>query len=278
MEFEREENLMLEEAENTEEQTVEETVEGEESTAAEETETQPRTYTDEELNQRVDELLRPKIARGKAKAEKELREEYRDYLELADVVSAGLGTEDVKQSIKSLREFYEEKGVKIPEYHEKEKYNERELKILADYEADDIIKSGLDEVEEETDRLAAKGIDKMTAKEKFIFARLAEYRQAESGRQELLSIGAKREIIDSNEYKTFASKFNASTPAKDIYSLYQKTLALEEPPAEKIGSLKNGNSTEEKEYYTPDEVDKLTEEEFSNPKILKRVRESMFKW
>ena len=34
----------------------------------------------------------------------------------------------------------------------------------------------------------------------------------------------------------------------------------------------------EKDYYTPDEVDRLTDEEMNDPKIRAKVRKSMTKW
>ena len=277
MDFEREDDLMLEEAENTEEQTVEETVEGEVSAAEQETEPEAKTYTDEELNQRVDELLRPKIERAKVKAEKEARQQYEDYIALAEVVNAGIGTSDVKQAIASLTEFYEGKGIKIPA-RSKESYNEHDLNILAEHEAKQIIEAGYEDVVDETNRLAAKGVEHMSAKEKLIFSKLVEYNKAEKSRQDLLSIGAKSEIIDSVEFRQFAKQFNSNAPAKDVYDLYQKTMQTEKPAPEKIGSLKNGSTQSEKEYYTPEEVDKLTDKELSDPKIFERVRKSMLKW
>lgn len=48
------------------------------------------------------------------------------------------------------------------------------------------------------------------------------------------------------------------------------------PPAE-IGKV-NSSSKDEKDYYSPEEVDKLTEKELENPKIWEVVRKSMTKW
>ena len=42
--------------------------------------------------------------------------------------------------------------------------------------------------------------------------------------------------------------------------------------------MKNGNTQEEKTYYSPEDVDKLTEKDLDDPIIFKRVRESMSKW
>lgn len=44
-----------------------------------------------------------------------------------------------------------------------------------------------------------------------------------------------------------------------------------------IGKI-NSISKSEKTYYTPSEVDKLTSKDLDNPKIMKRVMESMTKW
>lgn len=48
------------------------------------------------------------------------------------------------------------------------------------------------------------------------------------------------------------------------------------PPAE-VGKV-NSNSKAEKDYYTPEEVDRLSEKELENPKIWEVVRKSMTKW
>lgn len=44
------------------------------------------------------------------------------------------------------------------------------------------------------------------------------------------------------------------------------------------GSAKDSGASDLKEYYTPDDVDRLTERDLANPEIMKRVRTSMTKW
>lgn len=45
-----------------------------------------------------------------------------------------------------------------------------------------------------------------------------------------------------------------------------------------MGGL-NTTTTADKEFYTPDEVDRLTDEDYEkNPKLLSKVRNSMLKW
>lgn len=46
-----------------------------------------------------------------------------------------------------------------------------------------------------------------------------------------------------------------------------------------LGSARDSSSTNDiKEFYTPDEVRKFTEEELNNPKLMKAVELSMSKW
>ncbi|MEG0570902.1 MAG: hypothetical protein RR497_04570 [Oscillospiraceae bacterium] len=59
--------------------------------------------------------------------------------------------------------------------------------------------------------------------------------------------------------------------------------SLEEPQVKlmpvppQLGAV-NELSDVQKDFYTPEEVDKLTDRDLSNPKIMKRVQYSMTKW
>ena len=44
------------------------------------------------------------------------------------------------------------------------------------------------------------------------------------------------------------------------------------------GSAKDSGAGDLKEYYTPEDVDRLTERDLANPEVMKRVRTSMTKW
>lgn len=268
-----EDDLVLEDTENAEEQTAEEIVEGEPATETEPVE--EKVYTEAELNARVDEILGKKIARKEAKIRKEYEKKLEPYKRAETVLNAGLGTSNIGEATKSLTDFYAEKGVAIPEYQDNQ-YNEDDLRILANNEAQKIIDEGFDEVVEEVDRLAEIGLDNMSARERIVFGELAKYRQTEGNRKELLSIGVKDDVIGSESFKNFAAKFNQNTPITEIYELYSKS--GDKPLTAKIGSMKNGNTQEAKTYYTPEEVDKLTEKDFENPKIFAAVRASMEKW
>ena len=143
----------------------------EEVVVTEEVIEQPKTYTEDELNARVDELLAKKIARKEAR----IRKEYdKKYGKLENVLRAGTGEDDLNTITNTLSNFYTKKGIQIPT---EPTYSESDMKVLANAEAQSIIDSGFDEVVEEVDRLAELGVDNMTSREKLVFTKLAEYRK-----------------------------------------------------------------------------------------------------
>ena len=237
------------------------------------TEESPKTYTEEEFNAKLDEVLGKKIARKEAK----IRKEYdRKYGGLEEVLKAGTGKDDVGEITDTLTKFYESKGVKI---NKPSDYSARDIELLAKAEADDIIRGGYDEVVEEVDRLAELGVANMTAREKAVFKVLAEHRQNEERSKELSQIGVTENVYNSAEFKEFSSKFNSNTPIKDIYDIYAKTQPKKEHKT--MGSMKNSTSDDGtvKDFYTRDEALKFTKADFDkNPALYKAVEASMLKW
>ena len=244
-------------AENTE-QTVEES---------------PKTYTEAEFNAKLDEVLGKKIARKEAKIRKEYERKYGD---LENVLKAGTGKENVDEITDTFRNFYQSKGIKMVE---KPAYTDNDITVLAQADADEIIRGGYDEVVEEVDRLAEKGVAKMTAREKAAFKVLAEYRQKAERGKELSAIGVTEAEYDSKEFKDFAAKFNPNTPIKDVYDIYAKTKPKKE--IKTMGSMKNsiGDDSGVKDFYTRDEALKYTKADLDkNPALYKAIEASMLKW
>jgi hypothetical protein len=266
--FEENKDLVTDVTENVE-QPTEEVVE----TATEEVVEQPKTYTEEELNARVDELLAKKIARKEAR----IRKEYdKKYGRLENVLKAGTGEEDLDKLTDTFTSFYAKKGIEIPK---EPTYNDNDMKVLANAEAQSIIESGFDEVVEEVDRLAELGVDNMTSREKLVFTKLAEYRKSEQDRVELAKIGVSEKALEDNEFIEFASKLNPSMSVKDKYEMY--TQYKPKPKVETMGSMKNATSTDTgvKDFYTRDEALKFTKKDFDkNPALYKAVEQSMLKW
>lgn len=254
-------NLVLEGTENVE------TVATEQSTG--EQVEQVRTYTQAE----VDEIVGRRLARNTAKIHKEYSKKYG---ELENVLRAGTGKDDVAEMTDTFRSFYESKGIHIPS---EPTYTDRETEILANAEATDIIKAGFEEVVEEVDRLADIGVENMSAREKAVFAKLAEYRQSTERSNELSSIGVKEDVYNSKEFNDFASKFGSNTSITEIYEIYNKLQPKKE--IRTMGSLKTNAQQDNgvKEFYSLEEARKFTKEDFDkNPELFKAVEKSMLKW
>lgn len=227
------------------------------------TEETPKTYTQDEVN----EIVGKRIARKEAK----IRKEYdRKYGDLESVLKAGTGKESVEEVTDTLKQFYQKKGVKLPQ---KPTYSDRDIETLAMADARDIIDSGYEEVVEEVDRLAQLGAN-MSPREKALFKTLAEHRQATERGNELSQIGVTEDVYNSREFKEFASKFNANTPIREIYDLYAKTQPKKE--IKPMGSMRhNSQNSGVKDYYSPEEISRLTEEDLANPEVWAVVRRSM---
>ena len=232
-------------------------------------ETPVKTYTQEE----VDAIVDKRVARAKAKIEKENQRKYGD---LEEVLRAGTGKDSVEEVTETFRDFYTKKGINIPQ---KPTYSEQDLEILARAEAEEIIRSGYEDVVEETDRLANVGAARMTAREKAVFKVLAEHRQnAERGR-ELTKLGVKEDVYNSKEFRDFASKFNSNTPITDVYDIYNKTQPKKE--FKTMGSMKTNTSADNgvKDFYTVEEARRFTKKDYDkNPALFAAVEKSMLKW
>ena len=259
------ENLVLEEGtENVD------TVTTEEMTGEEQVVEMPvKTYTQEE----VDDMIGKRLARNTAK----IRKEYsKKYGQLENVLKAGTGKDNVVELTDTFREFYERKGITIPN---EPTYSDRDIEVLAKAEANDIIASGLEEVVEEVDRLVELGVENMSAREKQVFKTLAEYRQQAERTNELSKIGVTADVYNSKEFTDFASKFGSNTTITEIYEIYNKMQPKKE--VRTIGSLKNTTQQDGgvKDFYTRDEALKFTKKDFdNNPELFKAVEKSMLKW
>lgn len=269
--FEENENLVEEETtENVEEQTTEESVQDvqEESTdnvdnteEKVEKEQEAITFTKEQ----VDEMIAKKIARKEAK----IRREYeKKYGRAETVLKTGLQKDNLEDAVSELENYYEEQGVRIP----KTQYSERDTEILARAEADEIIDSGYDDIVEEVDRLANIGVENMSTSDKIMFQRLAEARMKIEEERDLSSLGISKDSL-SEEFKEFAKHLDSKMSLKDKYEFYQKYKPKKE--VRKLGSMESGPISKVKDYYTAEEIDRLTDEDLDNDAIWNAVRKSM---
>ena len=269
-------NVVVETTENVEEQATETLVDGS-SVATDTEQVEEKLYTqadiDRLVNAKVDELLPRKLERAKSKLQREYQERYG---RTETVLNAGLGTTNIDDATKKLSDFYKSKGIAIPD---EPRYSEADLRVLANAEANEIINSSYEDLVEEVDRLADKGIDKMTAREKLVFTKLAEERQRQESVRDLASIGVKPEALNDSDYLDFANKLNPSLSAKEKYEMYLKIKP--KPKVETIGSMKGATSKDNgvKDFYTYEESLKFTKADFDrNPELYRAVEKSMQKW
>lgn len=217
------------------------------------------------------------VGKGKARERAKVEKRYeREYGELIDVLRAGTGKESVADITGTFKEFYQKKGIQLKQ---KPTYSEQDIEVLAKAEADEIIRSGYEEVVEEVERLANKGAENMTAREKAVFTVLAKHRQNAERVQELSRIGVSEDVYNSQEYKDFASQFNPNIPVEKVYDLYRKTQPQKEHRT--MGSMKNNpaNDTGVKDFYTREEALRFTKADFDkNPELFKAVEQSSYKW
>ncbi len=277
------ENVVVETTENVDEQATETLVDGVAVATADIAENiaeniaEKKLYTqadiDRLVNAKVDELLPRKLERAKSKLQREYQERYG---RTETVLNAGLGTTNIDDATKKLSDFYKAKGIVIPD---EPRYSEADLKVLANAEANEIINSSYEDLVEEVDRLADKGIDRMTAREKLVFTKLAEERKRQESVRDLATIGVKPEALNDSEFVEFANKLNPSLSAKEKYEMYLKIKP--KPKVETIGSMRGATSKDNgvKDFYTYEESLKFTKADFDrNPELYKAVEKSMQKW
>lgn len=250
--------------------------EKENSEEAEETkEEQPkgRFMTDEE----IDKLVMKKVNRRVAKIEAQKEKELSVYKDTENVLKSTLNASDITEANKKLREYYENEGIKLPEVYQPG-LSKREVEVLAKAEAQDIIDEGHEAILEEANRLAEKKYANLSDKEKVIFNTLAEKLTQDKEKNELTKLGAKEEILSDKDFIDFKRKFNPQTPVGDIYNLYLKTQEAKPKPTP-MGSMKDTVAKKEiKDSYTPDDVNKLTDEDWAKPGVFEKVLASMKKW
>ena len=267
--------LVTEVTENVDELATEELVDGgtepiEEETVEEETTEEVnepvKTYTDAE----VDEIVKKKLYRQEQKLNRELNKQLSSYKRAEEVLNAGLGTSNIEEATDNLTNFYKEKGITIPEYQPT--YNEYDMEAGAEKEARETIESGYDAIVEEVDKLASIGLDKMSKRDKVMFNILAQEREKIENEKEIASLGVSKEELENEDFKAFSNKYS-SLSLKDKYELYSQ---LKAPKIEnKMGSMKNGATSTVKDYYSEEEISRLTEEELNNPQVWEAVRRSM---
>ncbi len=268
------ENNVIEEVTENVEETTEEITEQVEQNADE---SEEKLYTQKELDERVRAIVDKRVSRREAKIRREYEKKYSKSEELEAVVKAGTGLDDVTEITEEFRKHYEGKGIQIPK--STPVYSDGDTKTLAAADANAIIEGGLEDVTEELNRLTELGVKNMTAREKQVFTRLAEYHENARKETELSKLGVDKSVYTSDEFQTFAGKFAKETPITDIYNIYNQT--KQQKQVKTPGSMKGGQGSDKgvKDFYSVDEAKKFTNEDYDKtPGLYEAVLKSMPKW
>lgn len=232
------------------------------------------TFTQGKLNKMMEERVRREQNAAK-RSEANIRREYEEKLaDIENIIKAGFGTDNLDDGLTRITELCKNKGIKIPE--RKNSYSQSDLEVLANHAAEEIIADGYDAVDLELKKLANKGADRMSAREKLIFTRLNDTKRVLDSQKELASIGVKPEILQSKEFKDFADKFTGSKfSMKEVYEMYARD-NKPKPKAKPIGSMINNNPKQEKTFISEAEYDKMSDKEIEENMDL--IRKSMRSW
>lgn len=249
------------ESENVETLTTEENGEGIELTDTTETAENVEVNADEEkeevkmfTQEEVDKIVKGRLARK----EREYQKELSKYKDTDNVLRTTLNLKEDDDTNTKLREYYEAEGIKLPEAI-KPGLSEREIELLANADADDIIADGHDAMFNEAERLAKIGYKNLNPREKIIFNKLAETLTNERDKTELLKLGAKEELLKDDNFIKFRKQFNSNVSIKDIYSLYKNT-----QPKAKVdnpGSMRNEKVSQPKTIFTDEDIAKMSDED-----------------
>lgn len=232
---------------------------------------------EERANKKTEEQIEQRLIRDRINRERKQNKELAKYKQLENVIKAGLGVDNLDDAISKTSEFYKEQGVTIPEF--KDVYSERDEKILAKADAQDIIELGKSEMEAEANRIASIPETKRTLREKTIFDTLCKELIGLRDMEELKSKGYKTDILQDKDFSDFRNQFNVNTPISKIYEMYNKVSGKTVEQPRSPGSAKSTTTVKQiKEYYSPEDFDKLTDEELNDPKIMKIVDKSRLQW
>lgn len=227
-------------------------------------ETPTKTFTQEEVNEIVGKVR----ANARNKANKMVADVERKYSNLQATLEAGTGIQGVEKLDEVFTDHYTKRGINLPK---KVTYTPEDIRVLAENDVREIIEAG--DVDDELKRLVDKGTSKMSDREKEMYPMLMKHKADRKSYESLYRIGVTDEEINSKGYQNFRSQFNSNIPEEVRYELYRKTKPQKEHRS--MGSMKQNPNTGVKDYYSPEEIERLTEEDLDDPKVWEAVRRSM---
>lgn len=234
---------------------------------------------EERANKIAEEKIEARLIRDRRKREREEASQRAKYEELENIMKTALDAESLDDVITKSKNFYKEQGIDIPETVSRLSLNERDEKVLAEADAREIISLGKAEMEEEANRIASIPESERSVREQTIFNEVCRELVNLNDIESLKEKGYDTEILNDKDFSSFREQFNLNTPVSKIYEMYQSIKGTKPVQPKSPGSAKTNNSNNEiKDYYTPEEVRKFTEEDLDNPKLMEAIDRSMLLW
>lgn len=229
-----------------------------------------------ELQEEFNTTMQKRLSRQKLNLQ---REYDGKYSKVESLLSAGLRGKDLDENVKLLEEMYQEQGIDIPKQIQNH-YSQKEVEILANAEADSIIADGYDVIIDETKRLLDKGYENMTERDKIIFKKLNDAKKSTEDLKELRKLGLQDDFIRDEDFQKFVKDYELpdSMSFSKKYELYAKTNIKNKEPVKNAGSMRNTDSKVERDWFTSEEVDQLTKEQYDDPNIMKKIERSFKHW
>ena len=263
-------------------ETSEEELEEVDISTSENVETEPTQERDieaeieERANKLFEEKVEERLIRDRRARESREKEELRKYKYLEDIVKAGTGTSNLDEAIRETADFYKGNGLDIPEFTN---YSEEDEKILGRGDASRFLDLDYKDIEEEAERLANIPREQRTAREQEKLHVLGVELTKRNNVEKMRAKGYDTNVLETKEFKEFSNQFNSDTDISKIYEMYQKVNGLTPKKPSSPGSARNSTRQGIKEYYTPEEARRFTEEDLErNPKLMEAIEKSMLQW
>ena len=153
--------------------------------------------------------------------------------------------------------------------------NERDLKILSQADAREVMEKGY---EAAVQTLEDMGTRELTDREKAMGAQLEVFCREHRRQQTLEELGVSREVYGSEAFRSFSGKFRDDVPVEEVYSLYAAS-----HPGQSLKSLGSLRSRQEgkavKDFYSFQEAKAFTRQQLdADPALFRAVMASMPKW
>lgn len=275
--MEDEEIITTDVPETSEEELEEVDIDTSENVETEETQERDiEAEIEERANKLFEEKVEQRLIRDRRARESKNKEELRKYKYLEDIVKAGTGTNNLDEAIKETADFYKGNGLEIPDYNSNSEEDER---VLGQARANKFIDLGYEDMEEEANRLANIPREQRTIREEEELYILGTELTRRDNVKEFKAKGYDTEVLETKEFKEFSKQFNDKVNISKVYEMYQKVNGLTPKKPSSPGSARNSTRPEIKEYYTPEEARRFTEEDLEkNPKLMEAIEKSMQQW